>query len=272
MTYISHRNYRPIEQVMRRIYSFGEDRAFGLNPQSREGDEFAFIGHALESLIEQTNSYEKQQAEGILHRRNQLFKELLENSGQMSADNWSREAERIGMDGEFAGAVVGIAEIDFYEAFAADYSARDQALFKFTLRSVIQEIAEKEGGSLWTEWIGPGRLGLLFRRSADEETADIPGKTLIIAESARSWVKQHLKFTATFGISGPSAGLSGLSGAYRQALGALDRKNHRRSRPRLCGAGRKPAASGRRHGCAGSGHRRRSPAVPAGERGVEAAD
>lgn len=36
------------------------------------------------------------------------------------------------MKGEFAGAVVGIAEIDFYEAFAADYSARDQALFKFT--------------------------------------------------------------------------------------------------------------------------------------------
>ena len=224
MTYISHRNYRPIEQVMSRIYSFGEERAFGLKPQSKEGDEFAFIGHALESLIEQTNSYEQQQAEGILHRRNQLFKELLENSGQMSADNWSREAQRIGLDGELAGAVVGIAEIDFYEAFAADYSARDQALFKFTLRSVIQEIAEKEGVSLWTEWIGPGRLGLLFRRSADEAAANIVEKALIIAESARSWVKQHLKFTATFGISGPAAGLSGLSAAYRQALGALDRK------------------------------------------------
>ncbi|MEK5029982.1 helix-turn-helix domain-containing protein [Paenibacillus sp. FSL R7-0302] len=225
MTYISHRNYRPIEQVMSRIYRFGEDRSFGWKPQSKEGDEFAFIGHALESLIEQTNSYEQQQAEGILHRRNQLFKELLENSGQMSADNWVREAERIGMDGEFAGAVVGIAEIDFYEAFAAGYSARDQALFKFTLRSVIQEISEKEGVSLWTEWIGPGRLGLLFRRSAGGENADgAAEKALMIAESACSWVKQHLKFTATFGISGPAAGLGGLSGAYRQALGALDRK------------------------------------------------
>jgi two-component system response regulator YesN len=145
MTYISHRNYRPIEQVMSRIYTFGADRSSGWKPQSKGDDEFSFIGHALESLIEQTNSYEKQQAEGILHRRNQLFKELLENSGQVSAEIWSRESERIGMAGEFAGAVVGIAEIDFYEAFAADYSARDQALFKFTLRSVIQEIAEKEG-------------------------------------------------------------------------------------------------------------------------------
>lgn len=224
MTYISHRNYRPIEQVMSRIYTFGADRSSGWKPQSKGDDEFSFIGHALESLIEQTNSYEKQQAEGILHRRNQLFKELLENSGQVSAEIWSRESERIGMKGEFAGAVVGIAEIDFYEAFAADYSARDQALFKFTLRSVIQEIAEKEGEPLWTEWIGPGRLGLLFRRSAAGATADGAEKPLMIAESARSWVKQHLKFTATFGISGPAAGLSGLSDAYRKAAGALERK------------------------------------------------
>jgi two-component system response regulator YesN len=46
----------------------------------------------------------------------------------------------------------------------------------------------------------------------------------MIAESARSWVKQHLKFTVTFGISGPAAGLSGLSDAYRKAAGALERK------------------------------------------------
>lgn len=223
MTYISHRNYRPIEQVMSRIYRFGEDRPLGWKPQSKE-DEFSFIGHALESLIEQTNSYEKQQAEGILHRRNQLFKELLENSGQVSAEIWNRESERIGRAGEFAGAVVGIAEIDFYEAFAAEYSARDQALFKFTLRSVIQEIADKEGEVLWTEWIGPGRLGLLFRRSAAGATADDAEKSLFIAESARSWVKQHLKFTATFGLSGPVLGLGGLSDAYRKAAAALERK------------------------------------------------
>ncbi|CAM4191473.1 helix-turn-helix transcriptional regulator [Saccharibacillus endophyticus] len=225
MTYISHRHYRPLGQVMNRIAALAEQhRERGISTPGRSDDEFAFIERSLEKLIEQANDYERQQAEGLPYRRAYVFKELLEGSRERPPEEWDREASSLGMAGEFEGSLVGVAEIDAYASLSAEHTPRDLALFKFMLRSVIQEIADECGEPLWTEWIGPDRLGLLYRgRPGAERYAD-PTRFAAMARQAGGWLKQNAKFTATFGFGGMSEDLTGISASYRKALAALDRK------------------------------------------------
>ncbi|MDO3412559.1 AraC family transcriptional regulator [Saccharibacillus sp. CPCC 101409] len=225
MTYISHRHYRPLAQVINRIAAFAEQqRGGGPLAPAQSGDEFALIERSLEKLIEQANDYERQQAEGLPYRRAFLFKELLENGVDMPPERWNREAQNIGVTGEFEVCAVGVAEIDAYEQFAENYSARDRALFKFMLRSVVQEIADECGDRLWAEWIGPDRLGLLYRSQRDSDRGIEPARLAAMAEQAGAWLRQNAKFTATFGFGGAAEELRGITGSYRMALAALDRK------------------------------------------------
>lgn len=227
MTYISHRHYRPIEQLLSRVQTFGA-RKNSLLKRTEDDDDFEFIDHALEALIEGTNSFEKQQAEGLLYRRMHFFRELLDGTQMLTRERLAAEAEKLGMSFPFESAVVGVVELDYYEAFAAEYSTRDQSLFKFTIRSAIQEIAGEEGAELWTEWIAPNRLGLLYwcRPSeasphAAEENMD---SILAMAQRARMWVEQYLRFTVTFGFGAQVKEAGRLSSSYYQALAAVDRK------------------------------------------------
>ncbi|CAM3629302.1 MULTISPECIES: helix-turn-helix domain-containing protein [Saccharibacillus] len=225
MTYISHRHYRPLAQVMNRIAALAEQhRERGIPAPGRNDDEFAFIERSLEKLIRQANDYERQQAEGLPYRRAYVFKELLEGTRDMLPEEWSRETESVGVDGECVDGIVGVAEIDAYASLAAEHSARDLALFKFMLRSVIQEIADEGGEPLWTEWIGPDRLGLLYRRRPGADRPLDPARLAAMAQQAGGWLKQNVKFTATFGFGGAADDLSGLSASYRKAVAALERK------------------------------------------------
>ncbi|MDF2927628.1 MAG: hypothetical protein K0R57_6542 [Paenibacillaceae bacterium] len=202
MTLISHRHYRPLEQILGRIHTFAEKKG-GQYGQSRDENEFAFIGSALESLIGQTESMEQLQEEGSLYRRIYLFKEVLEGSRRLSREEWLQETAQAGRSGPAGAAAVAIVELDLYSAFAARYSQRDQALFKFTLRSAIQEIADDEGESLWTEWLAPHRLGLLYRFSEGADERQSMLKIKVLSEKARAWVEQYLKFTVTVGLGSP---------------------------------------------------------------------
>lgn len=227
MTYISHRHYRPLEQLLNRVQTFGQRKNSLLN-RTEKDDDFAFIDHALESLIEGANSFERQQAEGLLYRRMYFFKELLDGTQVLSRDQLNKEAHKLGMAFSFDQAVVGIVEIDYYEAFAAEYNTRDQSLFKFTVRSAIQEIAVEAGKKLWTEWISPNRLGLLYWRGqaeVDNEDGAVYQEALMsMSERARLWVEQYLKFTVTFGFGGQVNHVHELSASYDLAVMAVDRK------------------------------------------------
>ncbi|WP_172254108.1 helix-turn-helix domain-containing protein [Saccharibacillus deserti] len=225
MTYISHRHYRPLGQVMNRIAALADQhRERGLLAPKQNDDEFAFIERSLEKLIRQANDYERQQAEGLPYRRAYVFKELLEGSRDLLPEEWSRETESVGAGGEYEDCVVGVAEIDAYASLSAEHSARDLALFKFMLRSVIQEIADEGGEPLWMEWIGPDRLGMLYRRRPGADRPADPARLAAMAQQAGGWLKQNVKFTATFGFGGAAENLPGIPVSYRKALAALDRK------------------------------------------------
>ncbi|MDF2924601.1 MAG: hypothetical protein K0R57_3515 [Paenibacillaceae bacterium] len=227
MTYVSHRHYRPLEQLLNRVQTFGQ-RKNSLLKRTEEDDDFAFIDHALESLIDGTNNFEQQQAEGLLYKRMHFFKEMLEGTQVLSRGQLNEEAGKLGIAFSFDRAVVGIVEMDYYEAFSAEYNAKDQSLFKFTVRSAIQEIAADSDEMLWTEWIAPNRLGLLYWRGHDgagqDEDQAFQNRLLSMAESARLWVEQYLKFTVTFGFGRQIRHAGGMSSSYEQAAEALNRK------------------------------------------------
>ncbi|MGG1517420.1 AraC family transcriptional regulator [Paenibacillus oryzisoli] len=223
MTYISHWHYRPLDQVLNRISSFSEHRN-SLAKRDAGEDEFAFIDKSLENLIEHTNHYDKLHAEGILHRRIQLFKELQEGTVVLAMPALRNELEKIGMPEAFDRLGVVIIEIDYYAAFAAAYSTRDQSLFKFTLRSAIQEIADAEGERLWTEWVAPHRLGLMYRQEGGAREKQLQLKIKMMADRAKGWVDEYLKFTVTIGIAEIVQDAEALPNAFKQAVTALERK------------------------------------------------
>ncbi|MEK3724246.1 AraC family transcriptional regulator [Paenibacillus sp. FSL H8-0034] len=223
MTYISHRHYRPLEQILGRIHTFAEKKNSHVSRGKGE-DEFAFIDSALESLIEQTNSFEQQQEEGIQYRRIHLYKEVMEGSRMLSREEWQREAAKVGMPGPVGSAVAAIVEIDLFPDFSRQYSQRDLALFKFTLRSAIQEIAEEEGENLWTEWTAPHRLGLLYRFGEAAGERHMLLKIKALSEKARAWVEQYLKFTVTIGIGGLVKDIADLALSFQQSAVAAERK------------------------------------------------
>ncbi|PYI53435.1 helix-turn-helix domain-containing protein [Paenibacillus flagellatus] len=223
MTYISHRHYRPLEQVLRRIHAFAA-KPNALVRKDVGGDEFDFIGSALESLIEQTNSFEKAHEEGVLYRRLHLFRELMEGTVRLSAEEWSRETEKLGIEGRFECAIVAVAEIDGFQPFTERYSRRDQALFKFTLRGAIQEIVADAGESVWAEWMAPNRLVLLYRISDAAGARQSVVRIKALSERAKSWVEQYLAFTVTFGIGEPAYAAGDVPDSYKQASAAAERK------------------------------------------------
>lgn len=223
MTYISHRHYRPIDQVLSRIVTFTEKKN-GHVDRTNVKDEFAFIDHALVGLIEQSNQFEEQQAEGIMYRRTMLFKELMDGSRPITKEELHRESALLGLEAPLDYVVVAIVEMDAYAHFVTRYSSRDQLLFKFTLRSAIQEIAEEEGEFLWTEWVTTSRLGLFYRKAGSGGERRMIVKIIELAERARAWVETYLKFTVTFGIGTTVKEPQDIRLSFQQAERALDRK------------------------------------------------
>ncbi|MNW69667.1 hypothetical protein D3C74_487320 [compost metagenome] len=73
--YITRKNYRPIKAMMNRIQAL-QFREESLDSTSRS--ELVLIDRALETLINQTVSYQKQYDENLLVQRRQLFLELME--------------------------------------------------------------------------------------------------------------------------------------------------------------------------------------------------
>jgi AraC-like DNA-binding protein len=223
MTYISHRHYRPLEQVLSRIRTFGEKRA-GLAANADAKDEFDFIDHALVSLIEQTNHFEERQAESLLFLRSHLFKELSEGTRRMTKEELRREFANLGLEGTLDVMLAVVVELDDYAGFASTYSHRDQSLFKFTVRSAIQEIAEEEGELALTEWMTPARLGVLYRMPAGSGERHMALKATRLSERAREWVERHLKFTVTCGVGAAVREPSEAAESFKQATAALERK------------------------------------------------
>lgn len=107
--YSTRRNYKPLEAIIGKIQYYSERQREMLNGKT---DEFHFIQSALEELVRQTNDYRKQHSDGLLHRRRNLFYDMLYGTIGGQDWLWEAEAEAVGLRPPFEGLQVLVAEID----------------------------------------------------------------------------------------------------------------------------------------------------------------
>jgi len=142
-------------------------------------DEFARIESTLSVMIARAEADRQRQQEDIVYRRREFFRELMDGSRVVGADEWAAEVETLaasGGDSVFGKAVVGLLEIDRPDEFNRVYSERSRELLRYALSSAAGELAQQRGARLWAEWLPGGRLGLLLR------FADEPGRGTPAAE------------------------------------------------------------------------------------------
>ncbi|SDD40071.1 Helix-turn-helix domain-containing protein [Paenibacillus sp. UNCCL117] len=220
MTYVTRRNYKPIEEIMDRIQLYSQSRSSKL---SRKGqDEFKFIEQALDSLIDQSNTYQKMHEEDSIYRRRHFFTELLEGNRAIDREEWERETKRFDQPGAFRTLAVAIYEIDKYPAVQSSYSQRDLYLLKFVLNSVVKELAETHRVTVWTEWTAQHQLTALYQNAREADEAE--DALLRVTGEAQAWVKDNLEFTVTVGLGSAVDDTLQVPETYVQARQALDFK------------------------------------------------
>jgi AraC-like DNA-binding protein len=194
MTYVTRRNYRPIESIVNRINMYSMQKS----EQRSNTDEFQFIEQAIDNIIVQSNTYQKMSQEDSLYRRKYFFTELVEGTRPIGSEEWRFELERFGLSASYLSIGTVVYEIDKYTSVTTRYSYRDFYLLKFVLNSVIKEIAESHSVTVWTEWTDQHRLTALYQ--LEQGAAEGEPFILSLAESVREWVEKNLDFTVSGGV------------------------------------------------------------------------
>lgn len=220
IVYAARRNYRPIEQIVTQVQKFSQTKASSLLQGNGE-DEFTFLQSAINQLLEQSNSYQRQYREDLHVKKAYLFQQLMEGQHLSKPEDWEMMRDTMLLNDMEKRQVVCVVEIDKFALFCSQFTQQDQYLMKFALKSVIQETAQEHGGFVWTEWVSNDALGVLLQI---EEQQDPQRQVTEILDHARIWVMEHLKLTVTVGAGGTAMGMEGIPDSYSQALQALKYK------------------------------------------------
>jgi AraC-like DNA-binding protein len=110
---------------------------------------------------------------------------------------------------------VCIAEADDFNGFAQSYRAGDRALIMYAWSKLMQEICEERYACMCVR-SGPGQITFIIGMgSADEETES---RIRSICDRIKERVRQHLKFSISIAIGGPSSSLSAVSKEFDESL------------------------------------------------------
>ncbi|MGG1516008.1 helix-turn-helix domain-containing protein [Paenibacillus oryzisoli] len=215
LTYMTHRNYKPIEEIMIRIDRYALKRSLSMGKKTAH-DEFQFISSALDNLVENSHQYEKRYLEDLSIRKKYWFYELLEGHFSLTPEEWRLEADQLKLPETFASAMVIIVEIDNYQDFRRTYSVRDQQLFKFVIHGVMQEIAQGEQVPIWLEWKEADQLVAILYVDAEKAHTAVDN----IAESVKAWVASNLQFTTSIYVGTEAHDAEDIGHSYQDALRA----------------------------------------------------
>jgi two-component system response regulator YesN len=226
MIYVTRRNYRPIESIINRINEVFINKNSDLFGKGNQ-DEMRFIELAIDNLLEQSNKFQNQYEEDLIHIRRNFFIELLEGNRSISLVEWKSEMKRLGRYDDFERIMFGILEIDKYTDFCVQYSDRDQYLLKFVLNSVVNEIAQSQEIHVWTEWISNSQLGIIYqvKNQSKYESDHHTNLVLQVCNKAILWVNDNLNFTITMGNGGCADKITELPQLYEDALESLKYKS-----------------------------------------------
>jgi AraC-like DNA-binding protein len=214
--YVTMRNYRPIQQIVTLLKTVSAPQQEALEQSSQ--NEFHYIHSALEKMIVKSEQHQKY-AEA-LHKK-YLFQEVLRGPHPVTEDLWMKEMGKYRLPTRLKPLAVIVTEIDRYEQFAAKFNHQDQSLLKFSLSSVVQEIAQQFGITAWTEWVSNRRCSSILwlpEQGGGEE------RLRSMLESYRQWVERHLKMTVTIGCGKWVQHPEALRESYASAVQALQHK------------------------------------------------
>ncbi|MDF2835830.1 MAG: transcriptional regulator, AraC family [Paenibacillus sp.] len=221
VVYITRRNYKPIETMVSRIQRYNERFADGkaIAPSS---DELLYIERTLSSIMEASQAYESRNKENSEYRRLKLLQDLVSGDGAIDRAKWAQELEAVGLGSGFGSAYVSLFEIDKYVDFISQYSRKDQGLFKYVFKKVIEETAKNKAFPVWQEWIDNHRLCVI---AVDGPEAPLSEMDVLAAyDEIRAWLEQHLHLTVTAGLGPAVSRLEDIASAYETAGRALDYK------------------------------------------------
>jgi len=220
IVYVTRRNYKPVEAIVSQVQKYTQTKTNALLHGGKQ-DEFAFIESALESILEQSNSFQQQHREDLLLRKAYLFQQLIEGQYPLQLEQWNEQRDLIELPDLASPQIVSVMEIDKYALFCEQYREQDQYLLKFALKSVVQETAAARGAVLWAEWTSASKLGVIVQVDPFPDTMQ---QAVAILEDARRWVEEHLKLTVTIGMGKLAEPYTEIPASYSQALKALKYK------------------------------------------------
>lgn len=153
--------------------------------------DFEYLDNLLDELIHQAGEYHFATNQFHDLTRKQWLREVLNGERMVAKEDWNAFAYEEGARQEWTTSRVMIVEIDHYKNFQELYTSNDQSLFKFAIEQVVKETVAEEGIRIWTTWL-----------SSEQLTIIAEGEPLEQAQRIKQWVKLHLPFTVSIGISG----------------------------------------------------------------------
>ncbi|MDR6551773.1 helix-turn-helix domain-containing protein [Paenibacillus qinlingensis] len=224
IVFVTRRNYKPLKAIMDKLESSSSSKS-KLFQDSEGQDELQFLDKAITSLIEQSNEYQQQQAQGVAYRRQRFIHDLLTGNRMFSDEDWRLEASLLESTDAYDYWHVMAIGIDGYTEFTKLYDYRDQILLKFVVQNALQEIADKHGCRIWMAWMDATRLGAAIQVLPDTQNPQDRRKVAAhIAGELNEWIRNHLKFTVSVGIGSDVTDVSEVSLSYEEAMHALDYK------------------------------------------------
>ncbi|WP_168120772.1 helix-turn-helix domain-containing protein [Paenibacillus sp. HB172176] len=218
--YLSRRYTSPIDSMMSGISQYIKSKSDEL--PDILNDNPRFMDKAVNHLIELANQYSDVNKENVLHRRKQLFLEMI--SGELGMDAELSELPNA-LHANLSDCpmfLMGIIEIDKYSEFCSAYSSGDQYLIKYVMSNVMEEIAESSDVHLWAEWLDNGRLTVLFHLSGEQE---IPNRRMSeICDKIRLWIKDNLDYSVSIGLGSAVREWKDISQSFNEAEEALSYK------------------------------------------------
>ena len=220
IVFVSRRNYRPMERILRRLDGAG---AKGGSPETEKSpkDEFMMIESAIERMMEQSILLEKEAEESKAYKRHVLFIDFIEGKRPIPGEELASCFPGLAVsDSDMYAAVV--VELDRYASFCRTYSPEDRHLFKFVVEKTLNEMFQNAGWLFWMDWTDDRRLAIVLRLTG-HAAETVPPLQAVCKEAAR-WIESRLPFTVTTAIGPAAQGIRHVAHSYASALEFLSYK------------------------------------------------
>ncbi len=213
--YLTARNYKPIGKIIDRIERVGGTHAVTM--YGRGKDELLYIERALDELIKQTG-------EDVIFKRRLFFQELFQGNRIIVHEEWEQQVQHLGWRSSGALLQASLMDIDRYDHFCSQYTEHDRGLIRFALSNVVSEMAQRQGHSIWTEWLTNQRMGILVSFDS-EQRSDQDVSFLFVMNGMVQWVRENLHITVTIALGTAVEEVADVGASYEHAMEALKYKS-----------------------------------------------